>query len=512
MKNLMMTMKAQSIEDITAAIALYRPGPMDSIPKFLSNRSHPEKIKYSSELLRDILSVTNGCIVYQEQVMQIFQRLAGYSFGMADIVRRAISKKKQSVMDAEKEYFINGKTDENGKVLCVGALKKGISKEAAEQIFSDMADFAKYAFNKSHATAYSVITYRTAYLKCHYPREYMAAILTSQLESGKFSAYISECQRMKIKVLGPDINKSASGFSLCEGGIRFGLAALKNLGEGLIDEIIKERTLNGDYRSLEDLINRTKTKGLTKKGIESLIFSGTLDSFGVFRSKLFAVMPRLIDQAARQTSSNLEGQLDLFSQFSEGPEPKEDIQYPDIPEYPKEKLLSLEKEICGFYLSGDPLERFSLHAKEEGCVSIKLLDPSDDGSPQSGMTVSVLGQVTKKNTKKQKDGQTMCFVQLEDAYGAVELILFSKIYGKYADLITENCPLLVKGELGFKDDEPKIKVMSVSLPIPNESFIPTKKEPSTTSAQSKEADNSEIIVKKTKLYLRFEHKEDKIEK
>jgi DNA polymerase-3 subunit alpha len=315
---------------------------------------------------------------------------------------------------------------------------------------------------------------------------------------------------MKIEVYPPDINKSILGFSLCENGIRFGLAALKNLGEGLIGEIIRERDLNGDYSSLENLINRTKTKGLTKKAIESLIFSGTLDSFGVFRSRLYSVMPKLIDQAAHQNNVNLEGQLDLFGQLSAASDTKMEIQYPDIPEYPKDKLLSLEKEICGFYLSGDPLERFSLHAKEFGCVQMRTLSPTED--TQGRRIISVLGQITKKNTKKQKDGKVMCFAQLEDAYSSVELIFFSQSYSKYADIIIEACPLLVKGELTFKDDSPKIKVYELMLPIPNESFIPSKKEAVLTDNGTKAAENSEIIVKKTKLYLRFEHKEDKIEK
>ncbi len=522
MRNLMMTMKPESIEDITAAIALYRPGPMDSIPKYLDNRKHKDRIRYATPELKDILSVTNGCIVYQEQVMQIFQTLAGYSFGMADIVRRAISKKKQSVMDAERNAFLHGKTDENGNVLCEGALRRGIRAEAASEIFRDMADFAKYAFNKSHATAYSLLTYRTAYLKCYYPKEYMASILTSQIESGKFASYIAECQRMHILVLGPDVNTSRVGFSLCEEGIRFGLLALKNVGEGFIRELLNERALNGDFCSFEDFVQRMRSRGLTKKALESLIHAGAFDSMGRRRSQLDAVCEKAIQAASAIAGKALAGQLDLFS-LGAVQAPSHSIfslDYPEMDEYPLERLLALEKEVCGLYLSGDPLSKFARMAEDRNAVPLKHFhseDPLIRERMDKKLSTTVLGQITRKQIKKTKNGQRMCFATFEDAFASLELVFFPAVLEKYGDMLLENTTLLMEGEVNAKDDEVKLLVRKVELALPDEHYrksppdtLPDD-EPSPVPAPE-ESGNDEIIVKKTKLYLRFSSKEDTISK
>ena len=532
MKNLMMTMKPQSVEDIQAAIALYRPGPMDSIPKYIANRKNRDLIRYDDPRLEKILGVTNGCIIYQEQVMQIFQELGGYSFGMADIVRRAISHKEKGVMEAEKSVFLHGKTDENGNVVCEGAIKRGVDPKTAEKIFNDMADFAAYAFNKSHAAAYALLTYQTAYLKCKYPREYMCALLTFQPEESKFSAYVTECQRMKIKVMGPDINESGAAFTLCERGIRFGLGALKNVGAGFVSEIIGERRTSGSFLSFEDFIRRMRAKGLTKKICESLIYSGAFDSFGIFRSRLASVCEKAIENYGSISNRVITGQMDLFGAY-EGKAGGEmnTLVYPPIQEFTTERLLYLEKDICGLYFSGDPLSKFRDHADSLGAVSPQILDPSDDAVAamcEEKKSVWVLGQVSKKSTKKTKNGDYMCFFTLEDAFSSAEIIVFPKLYLASEDMIAVNKPLLVNAQLDLKDDEVKLIARSFIEPVENGRFTPlpasTKPEPAkphptnTGSAPAAIAvrrppaapDNSEVIVKNHKLYLRFSSKEDKI--
>lgn len=510
MRNLMMTMKPENVEDITAAIALYRPGPMDSIPKYLKNRKDRQSIRYATPELENILAVTNGCIVYQEQVMQIFQKLAGYSFGMADVVRRAISKKKQSVMDAEKQVFLYGKTDENGRVLCEGAVKRGIAPEVAREIFDDMADFAKYAFNKSHATAYSIITYRTAYLKCHYPREYMAALLTNQFGTDKFASYINECQKMGIAVLPPHINQSTMGFTLCPEGIRFGLLALKNVGEGFIREILAERQVGGDFTGFEDFVTRMRQRGLNKKMTESLIWSGAFDVFGIFRSRLAAVCEKAIQAASESVGRNVQGQLDLFSLTDNTPNaPTFTLDYPDLAQESVDQRLFKEKEICGLYLSGNPLEKFSREFGDLGARELRELSVENDavnGLAQRKEKIWVLGQLARKQTKKTKAGQYMCFATIEDAIATAEVIFFPKVLEAYGQLLIDNTPLLIQGEINLKDDEVKLVAQKVLLPVPNDKYDPQTDLPQAP----KKPQNDEGFVKKNKLYLRFASKEDTI--
>ncbi|MGN1126085.1 MAG: DNA polymerase III subunit alpha, partial [Ruminococcus sp.] len=349
--------KPESLEDLIAVISLYRPGPMDSIPMYIENRHHPEKITYKHPLLKDILNVTYGCIVYQEQVMQIFRTLAGYSLGRADIVRRAMSKKKHKVMEEERQIFINGYVNEKGEVEVEGCLRRGVEKATAISIYDDMESFASYAFNKSHAASYATISYQTAYLKCHYPKYYMAALLTSVLDNqNKMAVYIEECNRIGIKVLPPSVNYSSQGFTVVDDHIRFGLMAIKNLGKNIIDEIVEERKKN-DFKSFYDFCKRLYGKNMNSRGIESLIKSGALDNLGANRRQMLSVYKNILDNLEYDRRKNVEGQLSFFDMGENDGETKT-VDIPDIAEFPISELLSMEKEIAGMYLSGHPLYEY----------------------------------------------------------------------------------------------------------------------------------------------------------
>ncbi|MDD6313328.1 MAG: DNA polymerase III subunit alpha [Firmicutes bacterium] len=450
MRRLIMQMKPETIEDITTAIALYRPGPMDSIPRYLKNRQNETNIEYTVPETEPILKVTHGCIIYQEQVMQIFSLLAGYSYGRADIVRRAMSKKKMSVMASEREIFLHGLTAPDGTVEVDGAQRRGIPQDKAEKIFDEMAEFAKYAFNKSHAAAYSLITYRTAYLKYYYPAEYMAALLTSQLDGGKLSFYVAEAVRLGITVLPPDINESRMGFSVKDGSIRFGLLAVKNVGAGFIREILSERE-NGAFADFEDFVFRMSSHGINRKTVESLILCGALDSFGLYRSRMAAVCEKLIDDASAATRKNLAGQMDLFSVRSDTKAFSADIVYPDIPEFPEREKLAHEKECCGVYLSGHPLYRYEPLSDKIGAANAEELSAMPDNS-----AVTLLGMVDSVKLKPTKKGDRMAFVSIEDLTGSVEVIVFPRVFERYSPLIREGEILVLEGELSFKDDDPKI--------------------------------------------------------
>ncbi|MBQ9545436.1 MAG: DNA polymerase III subunit alpha [Clostridia bacterium] len=521
MKNLMMRMRPKTLDDIQAAIALFRPGPMSSIPKYIENRGGAAA-QYDDERLEKILSVTHGCILYQEQVMQIFQALAGYSYGMADIVRRAISHKEKSVLEAEKTAFLYGKKDEKGNVLCEGALKRGVKKETAEKIFADMADFANYAFNKSHAAAYALFTYRTAYLKCRYPAEYMTSLINAQQGSDKFAAYISECQRMKIRVLGPDVNESVSGFSVGENGIRFGLSAVKNVGEGFVRELVEERKSFGQFSDFENFVKRMRSRGLNKKMLESLIFSGAFDGFGVFRSRLAAVCEKAIDVYASGAGGVIKGQLDLFSD----PEVKHEesaLAYPAINELPPDRLAALEKSVCGFCFSGNALALYSRHAESLGAVTPSGIDPLDARftSPEaSRKSVWVLGQIAARSEKKTKSGQLMCFCRFEDNVSSAELVIFPGVYMKYSSLVEIGRVLLVRAFVQIEEDGVKLNVQEIVSPVGDADFVPESVPAPRQTAPSQSAKapqtaaqsdpNGKLFVKPKKLYLRFSSKEDKM--
>lgn len=485
MTQFMKELQPSSFEDIIAGISLYRPGPMDQIPRYIKYKRNPELIKYDHPLLEGILNVTYGCMVYQEQVMQVVRELAGYSMGRADLVRRAMAKKKISVMEQERKNFIHGIDDEEGNIIVMGAVRNGVDEETANKIFDEMMDFASYAFNKSHAAAYAVVAYQTAWLKCYYPVEFMAALLNSFLgNSDKISQYIHECRNLGIEVLPPDINESDVKFTVVNGKIRFGMAAIKNVGENAVKSIILERNSRGSYKGLRDFLERVDGKDVNKRCVESLIKSGAFDSMGIFRSKLIAVYEKMMDGISQIRKKNMEGQLSLFDLPSDRNSEKEQAKdrlldddsdiYPDIKEYPNKVILSMEKEMLGLYISGHPLREFEKEIAqrvnifssdlntgqeevEEGIVNNEQKDLYD------GMIVTVGGIITSKKTKTTKNNNLMAFLTLEDLYGTMEIIVFPTVLEKYSKLVEIENIVLIKGRISIKEEEqPKIICEEVS--------------------------------------------------
>ncbi|MDP4180560.1 MAG: DNA polymerase III subunit alpha [Bacillota bacterium] len=470
MTQFMKELQPLSIEDIIAGISLYRPGPMDQIPRYLRNKNNPQEIKYDHPKLAGILDVTYGCMVYQEQVMQIVRDLAGYSMGRSDLVRRAMSKKKVSVMEQERQNFIHGIVDSKGNVEVSGAMRNGVSEVIANKIFDEMMDFASYAFNKSHAAAYAVVAYQTAWLKYYYPVEFMAASLNSFLGSSeKVSQYVMECKSMNIDVLPPDINESNVKFTVVSGKVRFGLAAVKNVGEVPVQSIILEREKKGAFKNFRDFCERLDGKDVNKRCIESLIRSGAFDSMGIFRSKLLAVFEKQLEGIAQNRKRNLEGQLSLFELGSAQNEMIQTIvDYPDIKEYPKKALLAMEKEMLGLYVSGHPLFELEEEIKTQvnlfssDLISVQSENDGEDfqhsqKNISDGMRVTVGGIITGKTTKTTRSNSMMAFITLEDLYGAMEVIVFPKILEKYASLIVEENIVLIKGRISLREEEqPKI--------------------------------------------------------
>jgi len=457
MKSLITRLEPQSIEDITAAISLYRPGPMDSIPKYLRNRKDPSSIKYVDERLKDILDVTNGCVVYQEQVMQIFRVLAGYSYGRADIVRRYMSKKKVAEMEAEKEYFLHGKMRPDGSVECVGAVANGMCEADALKIYDEMAEFAKYAFNKSHACAYSVVAYRTAYLKCHYPKEYMSALITSVLDNeSKVVSYISEINKQGIRVLPPCVNKSDVDFTVDGEDIRFGLLAIKNIGRNVLTRIIDERKLNGEYKDFDDFISRTSDFEVYEKVVENLIKSGAFDCFGKKRSQLLSVYSYALKGLAKSRNSDVKGQIDIFSQLSGEDAPKRlVIDYPDINELPFMELLMMEKEVAGIYFSGHPLLEYSEYANKLKAASIEALNRSfgDDATEEysDGQKVVIVGMLKNCKAKQTKSNSRMMFADCDDITGTIEIIVFPKVFESYSTELYNGRIAAFSGRISVKE-------------------------------------------------------------
>ncbi len=459
MRQMLMSLAPERIDDIIAAIALYRPGPMDSIPKFVECRHHPEKVTYATPQLEPILRSTYGCVVYQEQVMQIFREIGGYTFGHADVVRRAMSKKKASVLLAEREAFVGG------------ALERGIDREVAEQLFSDMESFANYAFNKSHAAAYAVISYRTAYLKQHYPREYFSALLTSVLgNQGKVAEYISECSSAGICVLPPDINESRMVFSVSGKNIRFGLLAIKNVGRQFLAQILNERR-DRPFASFEDFINRMGGGELNRRMVESLIKAGAFDHLGVYRSRLLAVCERLIEQVAEKGRNNLAGQLDMFSMLGDLAEEKTSyISYPEIPELTVREKLMMEREATGMFFSGQLLDSYSKHLATIGAASVSSF-VGDDADPADRAPVTVAGMITSVTVKNTKNGERMAFFSLEDQTGEIECVVFAKKFEQTVHLVRADLAVCVTGNLSVREDEkPKILVNRMEELVENGNF------------------------------------------
>lgn len=452
MKQFMKELKPTSIEDIIAGISLYRPGPMDSIPMYVANKNNPSMVKYKHPMLEHILNMTYGCIVYQEQVMQIVRELGGYSLGRADLVRRAMSKKKADVMQKERQNFIYG-TDEGG-VHVDGAVARGIDEKTAASIFDEMMDFASYAFNKSHAAAYAVVAYRTAWLKCHYPVEFFAALLTSFIDNAsKISKYIEVVKRLGIEMLPPSINKSGKDFSVDNGCLRFGLAAVKNVGGAVVDEIAAERETGGDFIGLTDFCKRMVSRKMNKRVVESLIKCGAFDEFGLKRAQLFRAYERVMDDAQYAAKNTMPGQLDMFSMMSGEAERNAD-NFEDCREFPETELLAMEKESIGMYVSGHPLDSKAAAVRAASTASISDIIENEDKRFNIGSQVTVSGIITKVRNQLTKKGDMMRYVEFEDLTASMEVIIFPGQLRRFADIAVEGSIVTISGNLDISDDAP----------------------------------------------------------
>ena len=464
MTNFMKELKPDSLEDIIAGVSLYRPGPMDQIPRYIQNKLDPEHAVYTHPSLEPKLKVTYGCMVYQEQVMQIVRDLAGYSLGRADLVRRAMGKKKLDIMAKEREIFIHGQVDEEGNVVIPGCIRNGIDEESANKIFDEMAEFAKYAFNKSHAAAYAVVSYRTAYLKAYYPEEFMAATLNSYLGNlDKIPIYIDECRRMNIEILKPDVNKSFTKFTVDNGKIRFGLGSIKNVGISVVDSIVSERNKNGEYKSFTDFCERIQEEAVNKKCIESLIKAGAFDEFGQTRSTLLASFEGIIDTIQNSAKRSFKGQVTMFDLTSMDSAEKEEMKYSfiELKEYEDKELLSMEKEMLGIYISGHPLEKIReqiIQATNINTMQMKEIKEELDSTGNTtkykdGQNIKYAGIISSIKKKYTKSNKLMAFVSIEDLYGTAEIIVFESVYQNASNLLTTDNVVLVEGRLSIREDE-----------------------------------------------------------
>ena len=460
-------LQPQSVEDLTAIVALYRPGPMDAIPKFIANKHNPKAVQYAHPSLEPILAVTYGVIVYQEQVIEIFQSLGGYSLPQADNIRRAMSKKKQAVIEAERQTFVHG---DPARSIC-GALKNGVPEVTANAIYDQMLDFASYAFNKAHAVCYALVAYQTAYLKCHYPKEYMAALMTSVLDNTtKISEYIAECKELNIALLPPDVNTSDDQFTVGETGIRFGLGAIKNIGMGFVKKLMEERERSGPYLSLEDFCRRLADADLNKRAVENLIKCGAMDCFGAFRSQLLQVYELVMSSVADSRKRNLEGQLGLFDMLEqEEDRPQTAVPMPDIPELSAREKMNMEKETTGLYLSGHPMDDYREKVRQAGAVTIASVlgafGETETGKFQDGQTVALAGVVTRVKSKTTKNNSLMAYVTLEDDTGSMELLCFSRVLGQYGGCLVENQAVLVKGRISVRDEKEPQLMTDSAIPL-----------------------------------------------
>ena len=453
MKNFMKELKPNSLEDIIAGISLYRPGPMDFIPRYIEGKNNPDSIHYDCPQLEEILAPTYGCIVYQEQVMQIVMRLAGYDLGRSDLVRRAMSKKKADVMAKEREYFVYG----NEEYHVPGCIANGLDEKTANKIFDEMTDFAKYAFNKSHAAAYTIVSYQTAWLKCYYPVEFMAALMTSVMDkSTKVAEYVMVCRQMGIEILPPDINDSERDFSVTDGKIRYALSAIKSIGRTFIDGMVKERDYGGPFKNLKDFCERMYGKDLNKRTIENFIKGGAVDSLGHTRRQQMMVYAQMLDQVAADRKKAMSGQMSLFDFVSDEEKESFMIHYPQVGEYDKEDLLAYEKEVLGIYVSGHPLEEYAkVLEKETTAVSADFIpdDETGDISLKDGQIVTVGGMIETKTLKVTRTNKMMAFLNLEDLYGSVEVVVFPNDYERNKAYLNEEEKILVRGRVSASEDQ-----------------------------------------------------------
>ena len=484
-------MKAGSIEDITAIVALYRPGPMDSIPTFIENKLNRKKVTYKTPMLEPILRVTYGCIVYQEQVIEIFRSLGGYTMGQADNIRRAISKKKMKIIEENRKVFVFG--DEEQGIS--GAVAKGVPESVAQSIYDEIVAFANYAFNKAHAVCYAVVSYQTAYLKCHYPKQYMAALMTSVLDSAtKVSAYIAECKEMGIPVLPPDINRSFVNFAVEDNAIRFGLGAVKNVGRGLIRSMVSKRKEGGPFKSLEDFIQRMGEGELNKRAVENFIKCGAMDCFGYHRSELLAVYDTMMDSIAISRKKNLEGQMGLFAMLQEE-DAAAAIPIPKLDEMNKADLMLLEKETTGIYLSGHPMDDYRAYLRNTHVVPISAL-MEEGNTYQDDQIVSVAGIVQAVKMKTTRNNSMMAYITVEDDTAAIEMLAFSNVISQYGGYLKENLPVVVTGRLSTRENKDAQIVINRARPI---------------SDFAREQEEPEIVPKREvvgTLYLRLPSESD----
>ena len=471
MTQAVMGLQSKSLEDIIAIISLYRPGPMESIPTYIANRHNPGNVKYKTPQLEHILDVTNGCIVYQEQVMQICRELAGFSYGQADLVRRAMSKKKHDVMEKERQHFVHGNTEPGHE--CAGCVANGISEAVANAIFDDMSSFASYAFNKAHAAAYAVVAYQTAYLKRHYPREFMAALLTSVLDNtGKVIEYTAECQRMGIRVLPPDINASDAGFTVEGKDIRFGLLALKNVGRNLIATVVRERS-GTPYRSLYDFCKRLHGTEINRRAVESMIKSGAFDNLEAKRRSMMDGVEGILKSVESEARRNLDGQIDLFGALDGEQESGRNVyKLPDSgEEYPYDILLQMEKEVSGLYLSGHPLDHYRpVIEKVSTCRISELV--GENAHAYDEQNVTLVCTVVRAKTINTKAGGMMAFITVEDLSGSMEVLAFPKVLLAASEAVHDNAVVVIKGRVSYKEDEPS-KLIADSI-VDVERYEPDK--------------------------------------
>ena len=464
MTSFMKELKPDCLEDIIAGISLYRPGPMAEIPRYIEGKRNKDSVHYETPELEDILDVTYGVMVYQEQVMEIVRKLGGYSLGRSDMVRRAMSKKKHSVMEQERKNFIYGIVDEEGNVEVPGCLRNGISEKAANDIFDSMMDFASYAFNKSHAAAYAVVGYQTAYLMHYYPVETITAMLNSMMGSSeKVAHYINFAESQGIQVLPPNINESYSKFTVQDDKIRFGLAAIKNVGMNVVDSIVEARDSKGKFESITDFINKIDLSAINKRAVESLIKAGALDDFKIFRSKLLAVHEKLMDSMASERKRNIDGQISLFGLTEDEDFKATEVMYPNIKEFAKNNLLAMEKEMTGLYLSGHPLDEYAKSLKVMTSTTIqKIYDckeahnegiDHEEYSIHDEDKVVVGGIITEVTQKVTRNNQIMAFIKIEDLSATIEVIVFPKTLDRVRNLIAADAFVIIKGRVSMKEDE-----------------------------------------------------------
>ena len=478
MQSFMQELKPDTLEDVIAGIALYRPGPMEQIPRYIKSKKNPKTIKYKHPLLKNILDVTYGCMVYQEQVLEIVRTLAGYSLGKADSMRRVISKKKADQMVIERKNFIYGSDD--GDIP--GCIKNGIDEQTAISIFDEINDFANYAFNKSHAAAYAFVTYQTAYLKTFYPVEYMASLISSIDDLDKINHYIANCKEMGIDRLPPDVNKSEDTFTVENNSIRFGLSAVKNVGRAMILNLVNERKNNGEFKTFSDFIDRMAGRDMNKRALEGLISCGAFDSMGVKRSQLLAVYEKALDGTAKAARDNVAGQMSLFDTIEE----QSEMQFPNIDELDKKTMLKMEKQSTGLYFSGHPMEEYtdkikkltkynisdvltSVHKDEDGNYH------AVEGGLQDGDMMIICAAIASRKNKTTRSNAQMAFLNVEDVYGSVECIVFPKVLNEFSPLLQEDNLVAIACRLSIREDEaPKILMQSVQL---LDEALMAKKEP-----------------------------------